>query len=336
MAKVSFNESVRVGALRRRCIAVALAAAAGVVVSGVCAQERESIPAWAYPVNPPDFKLPPDDGVPRGVPGSSVRYTVTQIRDRFLAPDWHAQEHPGMPEVVAQGRRPGVSACGYCHRASGTGGPESADLAGLPFAYIVRQMQDYKSGARSTAVTGRAPTTLMLASAKSATDAEIEAAATYFSSLKRSPHIRIEESTTAPQTFVAGWFLAATPGSAVEQLGQRIIEVPEDLGQFEARDSHARFVAYVPKGSVVAGSALVRTGAGKTAPCAACHGADLKGIDDVPSIAGRSPTYVTRQLFEFRAGKRQGVRADQMASAVANLSMDDIIAIAAYLGTQDP
>lgn len=336
MARIAFNGSVRVYAPRRKCIAVVLAAAAAVSVSGACAQVPESIPAWAYPVNPPDFKLQPDDGVPRGVPGSSVRYTVSQTRDRFLTPDWHAQEHPSMPEVVAQGRRPDVSACGYCHRAGGTGGPENADLAGLPFAYIVRQMQDYKTGARSTAVAGRAPTNLMLASAKSATDAEIGAAATYFSSLRRSPRIRIEESATAPQTFVAGWFLAANPGSAVEPLGQRIIELPEELAQFEARDSHARFVAYVPKGSVVAGNALVRTGAGKTVPCSTCHGVDLRGIDEVPSIAGRSPTYVTRQLFEFKAGVRHGGHADQMVVTVANLSMDDIIAIAAYLAAQNP
>jgi cytochrome c553 len=197
-------------------------------------------------------------------------------------------------------------------------------------------MQDYKSGARSTAVKGRAPTTLMLASAKSATDTEVEAAATYFSSLKKSSRIRIEESSTAPQTFVAGWFLAAAPGNALEPLGQRIIEVPEDLGQFEARDSHARFVAYVPKGSVAAGSDLVKTGAGKTVSCSTCHGVDLRGIDDVPSIAASSPTYVTRQLFEFKAGVRQGARADQMVITVANLSMDDIIAIAAYLAAQDP
>jgi cytochrome c553 len=315
---------------------MALAAAAAVGLSGVCAQERDAVPTWAYPVNPPDFKLLPDDGVPRSVPGSSVRYTVTQTRDRFFAPDWHAQEHPSMPEVVARGRRPDVSACGYCHRAGGTGGPENADLAGLPVAYIVRQMQDYKSGARSTAVTGRAPTTLMLTSAKSATDAEIEAAATYFSSLARSSRIRIEESSTAPQTFVAGWFLAATPGSVSEPLGRRIVEVPEDLGQFEARDSHARFVAYVPKGSIVAGNALVETGAGKTVPCSTCHGVDLRGVDDVPSIVGRSPTYVTRQLFEFKAGVRRGARADQMAATVANLSMDDIIAVAAYLAARNP
>ncbi len=336
MAKVCLNESVRALARGARPIATVLAVAVALGVPGARAQEREPVPAWGYPVNPSDFKLPPDDGVPRAVPGSDVRYTVTQTRDRFLTPDWHSQEHPSMPDVVRQGRRPDVAACGYCHRASGTGGPENADLAGLPFAYIVRQMQDYKSGARSTAVAGRAPTILMLASAKSATDAEIEAAATYFSSLRRSPRIRIQESTTVPQTFVAGWFLAAAPGSAFEPLGQRIIEVPEDLGQFEARDSHARFVAYVPTGSVAAGSALVRSGAGKTVPCSTCHGADLKGIDDVPSIAGRSPTYVLRQLFEFKAGVRHGAYADQMASTVANLSMDDIIAIAAYLGTRDP
>jgi len=303
---------------------------------GVCAQDRETTPLWAYPVNPPEFKLKPDDGVARGVPGSSASYTITQTRDRFLAPDWHPQEHSTMPEVVSQGRKPDVSACGYCHRASGTGGPDNAGLAGLPFAYIVRQMQDYKSGARSTAVSKRAPTTLMITSAKSATDAEVEAAATYFSSLKQVARIRVQESATAPQTFVAGWFLAASPGGAIEPLGQRIIEVPEDLDQFEARDSHARFIAYVPEGSVAQGKSLVRTGAGKTVPCATCHGGNLKGIDDIPPIAGRSPTYVVRQLFEFKADPRHGIKADQMIGTVANLTTDDMIAIAAYLTTQEP
>ena len=37
-------------------------------------------PEWAYPVNPPDFKLAPDDGTPRRVPDSSASYTLTQSR----------------------------------------------------------------------------------------------------------------------------------------------------------------------------------------------------------------------------------------------------------------
>src|ERR1039457_519083 len=35
-------------------------------------RSQESPPAWAYPVNPPDFKLSPDDGIPRHVPDSTA------------------------------------------------------------------------------------------------------------------------------------------------------------------------------------------------------------------------------------------------------------------------
>src|SRR5262245_47975426 len=96
----------------------------------------EEAPAWAYPVNPPDLKPRTEDGVPRRVPESSATYSVTQLRDRFIAPVWHPGEHPQLPPVVAEGRKPNVFACGFCHRADGPGGPENASLAGLPAAYI--------------------------------------------------------------------------------------------------------------------------------------------------------------------------------------------------------
>ena len=69
---------------------------------------EEGPPAWAYAVNPPDFKVAPDNGKPRQVPGSDVTYYVPQTRDRFMAPDWHPAEHPPMPAVVAHGRKPEV------------------------------------------------------------------------------------------------------------------------------------------------------------------------------------------------------------------------------------
>src|SRR5439155_4970652 len=141
----------------------------------------DSPPDWAYPVNPPGFKPKPDDGTPRHVPGSSASFTLTQLRDRFLSPVWHPGEHPAQPEIVARGRRPEVFACGFCHRADGPGGPENSDLAGLPKSYIIQQMADYKSGARRTTVANRTPPALMIGLSKSATDAEIEAAAAYFS-----------------------------------------------------------------------------------------------------------------------------------------------------------
>ena len=57
-------------------------------------QSQEPPPAWAFPVNPPDFKPAPDDGSLRRVPGSTATYTLTQVRDLFVAPVWHPADHP--------------------------------------------------------------------------------------------------------------------------------------------------------------------------------------------------------------------------------------------------
>lgn len=113
-------------------------------------------PSWAYPVNPPDFKARTDDGSLRRVPGSAAGYMVTQLRDLFAAPVWHPDNHPALPPIVAQGRKPAVFACGVCHRADGPGGPENANIAGLPFAYIVQQMPTTRAArARRRCRTGR-------------------------------------------------------------------------------------------------------------------------------------------------------------------------------------
>jgi cytochrome c553 len=293
-------------------------------------------PAWAYPWDP-NFKAPPDDGVPRHVPDSAVTYLLSQARDPFLAPDWHPEDHPAMPEVVAQGRKPDVRACGYCHRAEGTGGPENSSLAGLPAAYIVQQMADFKSGARMFAGPQRNPVLLMIAAAKAATDTEVQSAATYFSALKRKPIIRVVETDTAPKTYLAGSFYAISEAGGSEPLGQRIVEVPVNVQQFELRDSRSQFTAHAPRGSIAKGEALVKSGgAGKTIPCAICHGPDLNGIGPIPGIAGRSPSYIVRQLYDFKQGVRAGISSALMKPAVEKLNEDDMVSLAAYLASLAP
>jgi len=294
----------------------------------------ESPPAWAYPVNPPGLKPRAEDGIARHVPASSATYSVTQLRDRFIAPVWHPADHPPLPSVVAEGRKPNVFACGFCHRAEGTGGPENASLAGLPAAYIVQQMADYKSGARRTSVQKR-NIDLMISLSKDITDAEVQAAAAYFSALKPRSNVRVVETPTVPKTVVAGWFLAPADTREKEPIGQRIIEVPEDVEQFENRDPRSQFIAYVPVGSVARGADLVSSGgAGKTLQCAICHGQDLKGLGNVPSIAGRSPSYVVRQLYDIQSGARAGTAAQLMQATVANLTVEDMASIAAYLASR--
>jgi cytochrome c553 len=313
--------------------------------------KKDTPPPWAYPFDPPGVVAPKDDGTIRRVPDSTAGFTLSQVKNSFLSPDWHPNDHPPMPEIVAHGRKPSVLACGYCHRAEGTGGPENASLAGLPAAYIIQQMADFKSGARSTSVPLRAPPKNMIALSKFVTDDEIKEAAAYFSSLKLRPIIRVVETDKAPQTYVHGWHLADLKNNETEPIGQRIIEVPENLEQFISRDSRSQFIAYVPPGSIEKGKALAATGGnGRTLQCAICHGPDLKGGiipagvlpgivqagGPVPGIAGRSPTYIVRQLYDIQHGVRAGAGSVFMKPTVQKLTMDDMIALAAYAASLPP
>ncbi len=318
-----------------RSIAIFALAPVFLLAAGLPAYAAEGPPEWAYPVNPPDFKPPEEDGVPRRVPGSSATYTVTQLRDRFIAPVWHPSEHPPLPPVVAQGRKPDVFACGFCHRADGPGGPENANLAGQPAAYIMQQMVDFRSGARKTSVAKR-NVDLMISLSKPMTDAEIADAAAYFAALKPRAVIKVVETDTVPKTFITFNHLAALPSGEKEPIGNRIVEVPEVLEQFANRDTHAQFIAYVPPGSVKRGEALVKTGAGKTVQCTICHGPNLKGLGNMPGIVGRSPSYMMRQLYDLKSGARAGPYSSMMKPVVAELSVDDMAQIAAYLATQAP
>jgi cytochrome c553 len=294
------------------------------------AHADDGAPAWAYPLDP-NFKLTPDDGKLRHVPDSSAAFSVAQTRDRFFAPDWHPDDHVTMPEVVALGRKPDVFACGFCHRADGPGGPENASLAGLSAAYIIQQIADMKNGSRKSAVPERSPPQLMIKVAKAASDDEVQASAAYFAALKPRSTITVVETDTVPKTFVAGSFLADAKSGEKEPLGNRIIEVPEDFVQFENRDARARFIAYVPVGSVKKGEALAAMGVGiPPAQCATCHGAGLQGLGAVPALAGRSPSYFVRQLYDLKHGARAGANSEVMKPVADALSVDDMLVLAAY------
>jgi len=285
----------------------------------------------------PTVKVPTPDDRPNSLPGSNATFSWKQARDLFVAPDWHPETHPAMPEIVANGRNPDVRACGSCHRVEGTGGPENASLAGLPAAYFVQQISDFKSGARTMSGPQRPSTQLMFASVKDITDAEARAAAEYFAALKPKRVIKVVESETIPKTGPSRLFYVKSPDGGTESLGQRIVEMPDDVDQFELRDSRATFTAYVPIGSLAKGEALAKTGgAGTTIACGLCHGSELKGVDPIPPIAGRSPTYIVRQLYEFQHGRRAGAASDLMKPTVEKLSQDDMIALAAYVGSLDP
>lgn len=311
------------------------ACASGIAVEAVTAQSAAA-PEWAYPIAAPGSARPPDDGALIRVAGSDVELTQTQINDRFGPADWFPQEHPAMPDVVAHGAPPDVWACDLCHLPNGLGHPESANLAGLSARYIVQQLKDFQSGARKSGLPDNPG--IMVRIAQAMTDEQMRDAADYFASLEPTKWNAVIETETVPETYVGvGNMRHALPDGGTEPIGTRIIEIPEDSERAELRDPHSPFIAYVPPGALAAGEELAETGGnGKTVRCATCHGADLRGTNIVPGIAGRSPIYLARQMFDMQMGARDGEYAVLMVGMVPNLSEEDILNLAAYVGSLEP
>jgi cytochrome c553 len=309
---------------------------------GLLGAGDEPLP-WAYniaPAPPAGAAAPaaaPDDSL-KHLQGSSGAFTLTQIRDAFGPADWYPGDHPAMPDIVAHGRRPDVRACSLCHYPNGKGRPENAGVAGLPTAYFLQTMSDFRNGLRKSAEPRKANTNIMIAIAKGMSDEDIKAAATYFGSMKWTPWIKVVEADRVPKTRSAGGMFLKLEGSETEPIGNRIIETPDDAEHTEAlRDPRSAFTAYVPRGSLKKGEALVTTGGGgKTVRCGICHGADLKGMGPVPGIAGRSPSYLGRQLYDMQQGARKGLWTELMLPVVKSLTNDDLLAIAAYTASLQP
>ncbi len=242
-----------------------------------------------------------------------------------------------MPEVVAHGRKPDVYSCGHCHLPNGQGRPENASVAGLPAEYIVQQMADFKNGLRKGSDPEMLSVTNMVKLAKSASDEDVKAAAAYFSSIQLKPWIRVVEVEQVPKTKPEGGMMVVIDGGGKEPIGDRVIEVSENLERTELRDPTSGFIAYVPKGSLERGKVLVTTGDnGTTMACTMCHGPNLKGTGNIPSIAGRSPSQMARQIIDFQNGSRNGSMAPMMKGVVAKLTIADIVAITGYLASQAP
>jgi cytochrome c553 len=336
-----------------------LIAAIGLVLAGgvgVTARGADMPPPWAWgfttPLGSPSgatISLPnavvaapvPGD-IKHNVPGSKFWFTRAEANSPYAPADWFPADHPPMPDIVAHGResaKPQIYACGYCHLPNGKGRPENANLTGLPYDYIVQQIEDFRNGARRTSDLRKTNTALMEGYARAMTNEEIKAAAGYYSSIPGTPWTKVVESSTVPKTRPSGGVLLTVEGSGagMEPLGDRIVETPLNAGDFEDwRNPRSGFIAYVPPGSLRKGKILVTAGANKSTRCTACHGADLRGLGPIPPLAGRSPSYMVRQLFDMQHGNRAGSWTPRMAPVIADFSNDDLLVIAAYLASLDP
>jgi cytochrome c553 len=340
-------------------LVLACGAATAFVAIGRAQSAATAPPAWAYgfttplPPGPPPApaqgagrgaggrggaQAPPDETL-RTVPGSEFKFTRAQIANAFGPADWFPGDHPRMPEVVAHGRMPDARACSLCHYPNGKGRPENAGPAGLPAVYIERQLLDFRNDRRTSADYRKNNTGIMIQIAKAMTDQEIKEAAEYFAQIKfDKPWITVKETDAVPKTRIQGGMFLALDEPGTEPIGNRIIEVPENTEATEIlRNPRSGFIAYVPTGSLKKGLQAVMSGLdGKTTQCTVCHGDQLKGIGPVPGIAGRSPSYIVRQLYDIKAGTRRGDWVDLMKPVVEKMTEDDMLNIAAFAASRPP
>jgi cytochrome c553 len=317
-------------------------------------------PLWAYaysappkpgdkpsPQGAPTRNLRPNENAeeqtrPRRVDGSSAMYSLVDIRDGHNVIDWFPGEHPPMIDVIRQGPASLTAqrgrGCGSCHLPNGKGRPENAPPAGQPAAYIIKQLQDMRDGLRRSADPRKPNSPTMNALAAAMSDEEMREAAEYFAAMPWTPWMRVIEADLIPEMELEEGNIYITVGKEpTEPLAGRIVETPEDEHQANVlRNPRSAWVVYVPIGSLARGKALVTTGAGKTTQCSICHGQDLMGLANVPGIAGRSPSYMMRQLYDMKSGTRRGFWSELMQPVIAGLTVDDMRDIVAYLASITP
>jgi cytochrome c553 len=275
------------------------------------------------------------DTSPHTVPGSDVKLTRQQVGNGFNVGDWFPNDHPKMPYVVQYGKAPDVRACGLCHLVNGRGRPENASVSGLPVSYFLQQLDDFRRDLRKSSDPRKTNTNLMVTIAKGMSGDEMKAAAEYFATLPwTTSWIKVAESATVPKTRSAGGMWMSLENNETEPIGSRIIEMPVNNDLVELRDyrQEGSFVAYVPPGSIRKGEAIANRG-DRTTRCSVCHGADLQGLGPVPAIAGRSPSYIARQLHDMQQGTRKGPWVVLMMPLLEKMSADDILNVTAYVSS---
>ena len=270
---------------------------------------------------------PKDDGTKFTLPGGSGSFTRGQTAGANRTPpaDWYPGDHPPMPTIIAAGDPArGITACAACHYPNGKGRPQNANIAGLKADYLARQLSEMKAGLRHSAEPRKKNAQQMVDFAHAMTEAEIVEAAAYYAALPPTVPIKVIATATVPQMRSQEGMWLPHESGAREPIGIRIVETPADVDREQLRDPRARFIAYVPKDAVARGKRL----AGKL-DCAGCHGARLQGAD-APGIAGRSPSYLARQLYDFQQGTRHGEMAAAMQPIAEKLTAADIVNLTAH------
>ena len=188
-------------------------------------------------------------------------------------------------------------ACSACHGVSGvSGSPMFPNLAGQNDAYVIKQLKDFKSGARVDP--------MMSPMAANLSDEDMADIAAHFASLPTASEQAAASASTGSSTDTA------TTNAPVA--------------------GNVEIVSYSPAAAIYKGD--VAAGKGKAAVCAACHGSDGNSLVPIyPSLAGQSANYIAKQLADFKSGNRKD---PVMAGMVAALTEEDMNDLAAYFAVQ--
>ena len=146
------------------------------------------------------------------------------------------------------------------------------------------------------------------------------------------------ETDTVPKTYVGpGNKRLRMPDGGDEPIGNRIIENPEDEEVVLNRDPRLGFVAFVPKGSIAKGKALAgrrrrQNDRMRDLPRADPAGARRRAADRRPSgDLCRPPVVHDPERRPLRSRP-----AALMQQVVKDLTVDDMLALAAYTASREP
>ena len=190
-----------------------------------------------------------------------------------------------------------AAACSACHGPTGvSASPMFPNLAGQNDAYVIKQLKDFKSGARSDA--------MMAPMAANLSEEDMADLAAYFASLPNA----IEQAAASASS---GTSSDSAPASAPAA-------------------GNVEIISSTPAAALYAGD--VAAGKAKSATCATCHGADGNSLVAMyPSLAGQSANYIAKQLADFKSGNRKD---PVMAGMAAALSQEDMNDLAAFFAVQ--
>jgi cytochrome c553 len=189
--------------------------------------------------------------------------------------------------------------CAGCHNADGNSIiPENAKLSGLHPKYLVRQLEDFKSGKRKNPV--------MDSIIPMVDESEFKALAKYFSEQKRLPGLLAPVDPSAPAVVDPSAPVAA--GALSEQAKAEL------LGKGKQIYTEGVLGTAVPA-------------------CMGCHGEDGSGNDKFPRIGGQNNTYLANQLQGFKTGARDNDPKAVMRAVAKRMTDEEINAVAEYVLT---